>query len=538
MKEKRTYFLAIGSIALSFALWACLFIYRSSFIAIDGKRYFSLFDDAMISLRYAWNFAHGLGLVWNQGQYIEGYTNPLMTLLMSIPARVFDKSSAVLSIQISGIVFMLGIASLTVQISDHLDMDQQHRPQFRILSFLCALSYYPLAFWTLEGMETGLLTFLLLLSVVAVLNYTRQPRGLDAAILTVSLALAYLTRPDSAIPAVVILIYLFYETKVSKMDSPIGVGYVAGVYLLVIIALEVFRWNYYGDLLPNTYTLKLVGMPLLTRIGNGLGFVMQFIKEIAVPLMIIGLGLVFNFQRQKLFFISVLASLVCYQIYVGGDAWTYWRILSPAMPIVLVVLVHTLIRIVEFVSHSAAFRTYFLHSAATTSGHFQSFLMLMLAFLALFIVNLRFIWEILPVDEPYETNSNHYGVNVALALNQLTSIDATIGVFTAGGIPYYTDRTAIDFLGKSDRYIAQLAPDLSGRVGFETMNSLPGHNKYDLNYSIKRLKPTYVQMFKWGNQDLSDWQQSYYATVQYKGIWLSLLKDSKAVVWSKITDSQ
>jgi len=46
-----------------YVLWACLFIYKSSFIAIDGSRYFSLFDDAMISMRYAWNFSHGNGLV-------------------------------------------------------------------------------------------------------------------------------------------------------------------------------------------------------------------------------------------------------------------------------------------------------------------------------------------------------------------------------------------------------------------------------------------------------------------------------------------
>ena len=68
-----------------FAIWALAFIYHSSYAAIDDRRYFNLFDDAMISMRYAWNFSYGRGLVWNAGDTnrVEGYTNLLMTLMMS-----------------------------------------------------------------------------------------------------------------------------------------------------------------------------------------------------------------------------------------------------------------------------------------------------------------------------------------------------------------------------------------------------------------------------------------------------------------------
>src|SRR5215218_6616838 len=104
---------AIVSMGAGFVAWASLFIYRSSFIGIDGKRYFCLFDDAMISMRYAWNLSHGFGLVWNPGEYVEGYTNLLMTLLMSLPTLVFDKVDAVLAVQILGIVFTLVNAYFT-----------------------------------------------------------------------------------------------------------------------------------------------------------------------------------------------------------------------------------------------------------------------------------------------------------------------------------------------------------------------------------------------------------------------------------------
>ena len=55
VNEKYAYALAITGITVAFFTWASLFIYRSSFVAIDGRRYFALFDDAMISMRYAWN---------------------------------------------------------------------------------------------------------------------------------------------------------------------------------------------------------------------------------------------------------------------------------------------------------------------------------------------------------------------------------------------------------------------------------------------------------------------------------------------------
>jgi len=102
----------ILNIGACFVAWASLFIYRSSLAGIDRRRYFCLFDDAMVSMRYAWNLSHGLGLGWNPGEYVEGYTNFLMTLLMSLPTLVFDKVNAVLAMQVLGIVFMLANAYL------------------------------------------------------------------------------------------------------------------------------------------------------------------------------------------------------------------------------------------------------------------------------------------------------------------------------------------------------------------------------------------------------------------------------------------
>jgi arabinofuranosyltransferase len=67
---------------VGYCIYAAAFIYRTSFV-IDGQRFFSLFDDAMISMRYGRNLGQGYDLVWNPGsERVEGYTNLLWVLYM------------------------------------------------------------------------------------------------------------------------------------------------------------------------------------------------------------------------------------------------------------------------------------------------------------------------------------------------------------------------------------------------------------------------------------------------------------------------
>ena len=74
MNRKSIKVISFTLIAIGFISWAIKFIYSSSFIAIDHHRYYCLADDAMISMRYAWNLSHGIGLVWNPGFYVEGFS--------------------------------------------------------------------------------------------------------------------------------------------------------------------------------------------------------------------------------------------------------------------------------------------------------------------------------------------------------------------------------------------------------------------------------------------------------------------------------
>ena len=63
------------------------------------------------------------------------------------------------------------------------------------------------------------------------------------------------------------------------------------------------------------------------------------------------------------------------------------------------------------------------------------------------------------------------------------------------------------------------------------MFTVPGHNKYDLNYSIKKLKPDYVQRARWGRDDITAWVEARYISVDYRGARLRIKRRSPNVMW-------
>lgn len=527
-----------GIISIGFVIWSAAFIYGSSFIAIDGKRYFCLFDDAMISMRYAWNFAHGEGLVWNSGEYIQGYTNLLMTLWMSFATLIFDKSTAALFIQISGVGFMLAIAYATMRIADHFIQDEscQHQAFIRVVAFFCPLSYYPLVFWSLMGMETGLLTLLCLLGMLAALNYTENKNPSHMWLAAIFFGLAYMTRNESIIFALLAWLYIAYDILRSKTSNKsISQLFSAiGLYAIFIIGQAIFQYSYYGELLPNTYTLKLTGMPLAERIKNGIGFVVPFLVGIAFILAVSSLDLITNFRKQKLLLISIIFAATSYQVYVGGDPWDYWRILSPSMPFLFILFICAIAASVNTLFNTVAVKYYLIRNPKLLGKYAAEACIVLLILTGLFSANIKFLPEMSLLKKPYQASANQSDINTAIVITQLTTSDASVGVYRAGTIPYFTGRKAFDFLGKCDRYIARLPPDLSGIIHHGGVKSVPGHNKYDLNYSIKVLQPTYVQTFHWGSQDLSELAKNKYVRVSHNGDILYLLKDSPVVLWGKM----
>jgi hypothetical protein len=345
------------------------------------------------------------------------------------------------------------------------------------------------------------------------------------------LGLAFLTRPDSGIymgPLVAFVAHSLLRRCGTKRAFVVMLASLA-IYLVVVVLQTAFRLNYYGEWLPNTYTLKMGSMPLGVRIENGVSFITPFLIQVSPVVLVALIALVPRLDGRRVLLLTLFASAVAYQIWVGGDPWEYWRIPAPTLPLLIVVFTSGALalsrRLVSLLPDSAVGRW---HETRLTA----LFCLLLSAGAALSL-NWYFRQEVTLSTVPYTTRQNGININIAVALDELTTSDATIGVFWAGSIPYYLDRRAIDFLGKSDRYIARLDPDLSGMVSWLGMSSVPGHNKYDLRYSIGTLEPTFVQDLSYYARGLSRDRVARYVLVEYRGVALRMLRDSPAVLWDR-----
>jgi hypothetical protein len=521
-----------GFISGLYLLWSGVFIYHSSFIAINGQRYFSLVDDAMVSMRYAWNFSHGLGLVWNANEHVEGYSNLLMTLIMSVATRLLDKKLAVLSIQIMGIGIVLACAWLTREIAGEAF---KNRPNIRLLqnlSFLSVLFYYPLSYRTLMGMETGLLTTLLLLSLLFTLRWLNNKESNLLYFSAIAGGLAFLTRNDAGVFSALLFLFTFYYvwTDRSEKTPVVKVIIALTIYGVFVIGLLLFRWAYYGSLVPNTYILKVSNIPYQVRINDGVVYVINFARESFLPLLFAILGVIVTRDRIRWIFLALFSGFIIYVIWTGGDVWYDWRFLMPVLPLLFVLSIAGNSWISEKISERIQVRNHSTLSVLLTVG------IGMITVVSLLMPFWRYVSF---REEIQDTLTNHHGTDVAIAINNVTASDAKIGVFLAGVIPYYADRYTVDFLGKSDPYIAQLSPRLPQNIFWLRRITIPGHNKYDLNYSIRKLQPDYIQRFYWSGQNIRGWAIQHYVRLEYKGVMgtitLLVKKDSPFIDWSKGT---
>jgi arabinofuranosyltransferase len=108
--------IAVGSMVL-LGMWLPIIMLGRSAV-IGGVRYWWLGDDAMISMRYAYNLARGHGLVWNRGERVEGYTNFLWTMWMWIIHLLpVPLSSTSLLILLTNVALSVGTIPILVRVA-------------------------------------------------------------------------------------------------------------------------------------------------------------------------------------------------------------------------------------------------------------------------------------------------------------------------------------------------------------------------------------------------------------------------------------
>ena len=514
--------LACAAALLSGAAFYVVFIVRASFVA-RGQLTFSLFDDAMISMTYARNLASGHGLVWMAGETpVEGYTNFLWTIVMSLPhlAGLPDRLTS-LPVMVLGGVLLSATSLLSMQIVRRLSHGSFAPP---LAAAATALSY-PLLFWTLRGLEVGLIACLVAAACLLALRLAERPSARDLGLLCAVLVGAALTRTDAVVFAVVVLAFLALSSRSARRDAVVG----ALATTSALAAHTAFRIFYYGAALPNTYYLKVSGHPLAQRVERGAEVLWGLVSSTLWAPVGLALALLLvkrtSLGRPAQLLMGVVAAAMAYSVYVGGDVWEYAdfanrfvAVVLPALFVLALLGIEVLLTargrdvclgLSAVAGSVAAFLTsrlgkphegfvaiepYFVLAAVGALllvawwnarrpvGGARTGLAALAGLLLIAFANGRSVADWM-THGGLHVRDDEIMVRKGLAIRAASPPEARIGVIWAGAIPYFSRRPAIDLFGKSDPVIAHLAP---GPV------FLPGHDKWDFAYSIGERRPDLV----------------------------------------------
>lgn len=496
------------------------FVLRASFVAY-GERTFSLFDDAMISMTYARNLAAGHGLVWMAGEPpVEGYTNFLWALVMSLPhlAGLPDRLAS-LPVAALGALLLLVTSTLAYALASRL---AEQRTTAALAGAAVAFSF-PLVFWTLRGLEVGLVACLVTGGALLALRLAERPARRDLGLLALTLAAAVLTRTDAVVFAVVLVAWLARERRVREA------ALAAAAVAATLAAHTAFRVAYYGAALPNTYTLKVSGHPLAERLGRGLECLGSLAASTLWAPLALALALLLvrrsSLGRAEQLLLGIVAAAFAYSAYVGGDVWEYAdfanRFVAVALPALLVLAVLGIEAVLAARGREAWLGLaplgvglalfLFSRSGRKLEGYAELEPYLLVAMLGLLVAvgaqripaswhrtavgvlaGLLMIaatngrsWAQWQTEGGLHVRDDENAVRQGLAIRAASPPEARVAVIWAGAIPYFSQRRAIDLFGKSDPVIARSAP----RREF-----LPGHDKWDFEYSIERQRPELVVM--------------------------------------------
>lgn len=227
-----------------------------------------LCDDAFISFRYAENLVAGLGLVFNAGERVEGYTNFLWTLALAGAASLgLSAPSTALALGLlcyAGLlacVWRLGRAMAgELQPAETTGANTFDWSYFPAAAVLLALHRHMQVFAT-SGLET--MAFALAIVGGSLLVFRARPeRGPSQILLTAGFlvfALAAMLRPDGLLFYASGALFAFLRRRATGWRGLLRQAAAHAPFALLYVPYWLWRYNYYGYIFPNTYYAKSGG---------------------------------------------------------------------------------------------------------------------------------------------------------------------------------------------------------------------------------------------------------------------------------------
>lgn len=428
-------------------------------------------DDAFISLRHAQNLAQHGAPVYNLGERVEGYTSPLWMLLSAGIVSLGMRGR--LALQVLG---DLGAIALIVSVWHLWNRIRPHKPLHGLVVLGLVAGSTPIAAWASSGLETLMFGALVALAIAEVARCTDEPSRRHSIIAGLCLALAVLTRPEGALVGIALFGWLVARSRTRAFALTF-----AAAALVPLIAFELWRYHYYGALLPNVYAAK-VSAGFRERIVKGLSYTWFTITELGLGVSVLLVtGLAYPSQASVTRIIRVVVvPFVLYVIYVGGDFLDLFRFFVPILPLLYVTFVSSAMEVVARLKVPT--RTWLLVGALAAVG---------------FILGQRVLRKrALSVDEPIRRAewiepmgwTRRYGyvwADVGRFLKAHSRQGDSMAAPAAGAAPYYAGLPNIDLFGLADAEVARHGHYNGPR---------PGHQRFArLDYVLGR-HPTFIML--------------------------------------------
>ncbi|MBN1306379.1 MAG: hypothetical protein JXA18_00580 [Chitinispirillaceae bacterium] len=128
-------------------------------------------DDSFITYRYADNLARGKGLVYNEGERVEGTSNFLFTVILAIMRK--SGVDLMAAAKVLGILFGMLTLICTIALSQSINDGYSFRV---LIAPLFAVANVSFLVWSVAGLETTMYTFLLTLALYLMNGETTEGR--------------------------------------------------------------------------------------------------------------------------------------------------------------------------------------------------------------------------------------------------------------------------------------------------------------------------------------------------------------------------
>jgi len=441
-------------LTVALASYHAAMTWRFGVARIDGVTYFLLDDDPMISMRYGRNLADGIGPVYNEGERVEGFTNPLFTFL-SAGLHLLPVSAPTLPlfVQLTGLLLSVGTLLMLTRLWGN-------SPQDRFAGLAAAIFYVALPnhnYYTHSGFEVYMVIFIMTFALWKIERLT-----LPAAFVLGLLPLTHAT----SLPMWAVLIGGILVVTRRPLKNRLAL---AALAVVPFVGYEVFRIAYYHEILPNTYWLKAGAGSL----SQGVHYAGGWLRSVW-PLALLGAYSLFAMPGRKMILTAVvlvvhLAGVVA----LGGDIFPQFRFLFPCSVLLAALAGASVLPLRR-------------HLAFLPRGERAYFGLAFAGLMVLILVRkplVEYRLQAPDYDEDRRWNIQHVAMGQALRDN--TAPDAVVGLFGLGHAGYYSDRHIIDMLGKVDPHIARVKP-IPGRI--------IGHNKLDFDYVLVSRQPDYIEM--------------------------------------------